>query len=113
MRSWLLFFFLVLSLGLAKAESPKIIDKTMFPNAKKDIESILNHKVFSSYQDYNITNVHQGELGESMAYFVSLERPFEALPVRLCFIFMSKGGQKWDLHGSVNKCKHKEHCDCK
>jgi hypothetical protein len=108
-----LLLFVVLSLNFVKAENPKNTDKTFFPNAKKDIEIILGHKVFSSYQEYNITNVHQGEMGESMAYFVSLEKPFETSPVRLCFIFMSKGGQNWNMHGSVNQCKDKDLCACK
>lgn len=94
------------------AQNSDVVDKSMFPNAKKDIEVVLDHKIFSSYLDHNITNIRQGEIGESMAYFVSLEKPFESSPLTLCFIFMSKESQKWELRGPVEKCKSKKPCSC-
>lgn len=94
------------------ARNSSIVDKTFFPSAKKDIEVVLSHKAFSSYSDYNITNIRQGEMGESMAYFVSLQKPFETSPLTLCFIFMSKEPQKWELNGSVEKCKSNASCSC-
>ena len=105
-----LVFILFLILGSVGAEET---DKTFFPTAKKDIETVLSNKIFSSYYEYNITNIAQGEIGESMAYFISLEKPFEAKPVRLCFIFLSKGNQDWNLRGSVEKCADKTICSCK
>ena len=94
------------------AQNSNVVDKSMFPSAKKDIEVVLDHKIFSSYLGHNITNIRQGEIGESMAYFVSLEKPFERSPLTLCFIFMSKESQKWELKGPVEKCKSKEPCSC-
>ncbi len=71
--------FLLTSLSLAKTVAPKK-DETLFPSAQKDIVAILDHQIFKAYRDHNIISVRQGEIGESMAYFVRLEQPFNTPP---------------------------------
>jgi len=117
MKILLLFTLLSITLNSLASDSTKTtilpkVNNSFFPDAKKDIASVLSNKVFRKYLDYNITRVSQGEMRESMAYFVSLEKPFSDNPLKLCFIFMSKKSHEWNQIGSVEKCKQDSICSC-
>lgn len=87
-------------------------ENSFFTDTKKDIALVLSNKIFKKYLDYNIARVSQGEMRESIAYFVSLERPFSESPIKLCFIFMSKKADEWKQIGTVEKCKQDSICSC-
>ena len=117
MKILLLFTLLTITLNSTASNSAKTtiiskVDNSFFPDSKKDIASVLSNKVFKKYQDYNITRISQGEMRESIAYFVSLEKPFSESPLKLCFIFMSKKMHEWNQIGSVEKCKQDSICSC-
>ena len=117
MKLLLLFTLLTITLNSIASDSTKTatipkVDNSFFTDAKKDISSVLSNKVFKKYLDYNITKVSQGEFRESMAYFVSLEKPFREKSLRLCFKFMSKKAHEWEQVGSVDKCNQDSICSC-
>ena len=79
-------------------------DINYFADASADLQKLLAHHVFKSYAEYTIDNVRQGEIGESQAYFVRLEKPFSATSEGMCFVFL--GTQ--DLQDKPHKCNKAE-----
>ena len=117
MKILLLFTLLTITLNSIASDSAKTtiipkVDNSFFPDTKKDIISVLSNKVFKKYLDHDIIQVTQGEMRESMAYFVSLRKPFSDNPIKLCFVFMSKKKHEWEQAGSVEKCKQDSICSC-
>lgn len=98
------YLFLLLALAPATLAAPKT-DRTFFRSARGDIAAVLANKIFRDYGEYNIVNIRQGEMGESMAYFVRLEKPFQTGEKPLCFQFTSPGKHVWKLDTAPYPCK--------
>jgi hypothetical protein len=75
-----------------------------FTGASKDIALMLANPIFKNFPDYTIDNVRQGEIGESLAYFVRLAKPFGGDSHGICLQFLGAKA----LSGKPHSCDQVE-----